>query len=242
MKIVFDILRRRSVGDAPYHQRIRYETENLSETVATALQTINDSGDYRDERGQVVEEIRWECSCLQKKCGACAMVINGRPRLACDSFLKDYSKKGIIRLTPLTKFPVVADLIVDRSIMFENLKTMQLWSSQDIAVKEADCDSDFEASRCLQCGCCLEVCPNFCVGGTFAGAAAFVPTARFLNSLDGAERARIEKEYRRHVYEGCGKSLSCRDICPAGIDTENLLVRSNALGVWRRRVSGDGSS
>ena len=66
-----------------------------------------------DIDGIPVGEIAWECSCLQKKCGACAMRINGVPRLACDTKIGDLKSKTVT-LEPLKKFPVVRDLIVDR--------------------------------------------------------------------------------------------------------------------------------
>lgn len=55
-----------------------------------------------------------------KMCGACAMVINGVPRLACSAFLRDI-KGDELTLEPLSKFPVIDDLIVDRSIIESNL-------------------------------------------------------------------------------------------------------------------------
>ncbi len=234
MKIRFDILRRKDPESRPYLQSIDYEAASPEETVATALTAFGEEGKFTDTAGNTVEPVRWECSCLQKKCGACAMVINGKPRLACDTFLFEEGKKGRIRLEPLGKFPVVADLIVDRSILFENLKTLQVWSDETVRTDEDNTDSAYEASRCLQCGCCLEVCPNFCAGGSFAGTASFVPQARLLVSLSGAERERVRKSYRKHIYEGCGKSLACRNICPAGINIEQLLIRSNALAIWER--------
>ena len=39
-------------------------------------------------------------------------------------------------------------------------------------------------------------------------------------------------EYKKKYFEGCGKSLSCHDICPIGLPVEELLVRSNAAAVW----------
>ena len=43
-----------------------------------------------------------------------------------------------------------------------------------------------------------------------------------------------ETEYNEHIYKGCGKSLACKDICPAGIDMDKLLSKSNAVAVWKR--------
>ena len=39
--------------------------------------------------------------------------------------------------------------------------------------------------------------------------------------------------YKKHIYEGCGKSLACRNICPANIDMDRLLVNSNAITLWK---------
>lgn len=229
-----DIVRRASGAEKPYVQSFLYEPEDGAETVATALTRLNERPDLRDINGEAASPIRWECSCLQKKCGACAMVINGRPGLACDARLSAYKKS--IRLEPLKKFPVIADLIVDRGVMYENLKAMRLWFGEEAAMDENAAEVGYEASRCLQCGCCLEVCPNFCPDGAFAGMAAAVPATRVLAELPAAQRAELGELYRERVYEGCGKSLACRNICPAEIDIERMLVNSSAAAVWERLI------
>ena len=96
-------------------------------------------------------------------------------------------------------------------------------------------DTVFAASRCLQCGCCLEVCPNFCCGGTFMGMNGVALFNRILTETDRADYEKAAKQYQKHIFEGCGKSLACRDICPKKIDTEKMMVNANALAVWKRR-------
>ncbi|MBR1739475.1 MAG: 4Fe-4S dicluster domain-containing protein [Ruminococcus sp.] len=233
MKLILDILRREP-GEKPRLCSIEYETEDGNATVASALFDIN-AAETSDLNGEPVGEIGWECSCLQKKCGACAMVINGRPRLACDTKLSEFVKKGRVRIEPLRKFPVVRDLIVDRSVMMTALIEMQSFLENDVRPEEPAGKIAYEASRCLQCGCCLEVCPNFYAGGSFKGMAAAMPSAKLIVQMDDLKRGEFYKTYRKAVYEGCGKSLSCRDICPAGIDIEGLLVNSNAAAVFKRR-------
>ena len=227
-----EILRRKSASGDPYWQSFLYEPEAEAETVATALTSLNERTDLRDAAGEPAPPIRWECSCLQKKCGACAMVINGRPGLACDARLSAYKKT--IRLEPLRKFPVIADLIVDRSVLQENLAAMKLWFTEKTVQHQRASEVGYEASRCLQCGCCLEVCPNFDPEGAFFGMAAAVPVTRLLAELPASQREEMSRLYREHVFEGCGKSLACRNICPAGIDIEEMLVNSNAAAVWKR--------
>lgn len=236
MNVSFDILRMDREKRIPYHQMIPFETEDERETVATALTMINAAPDVLDSTGNPVAPIVWECSCLQKKCGACAMRINGKPALACDAKLRDLTdrKSSVITLEPLRKFPVIADLMVDRSIMYENLKQIGVWLRDVANLTQDKYELAYEGSRCLQCGCCLEICPNFYAGGTFAGTAGFVPTVRLISELSGKERREVKRAYRKYIYNGCGKSLACRDICPAGIDVENLLVNSNAIAVWKR--------
>ena len=238
MKIKLDVLRRENSDSKPYTQSIIFETEDTNATVATALTEINTNPDIKDTDGNIVEPIRWECSCLQKKCGACAMVINSRPQLACNAQLKDFVKKGSVTVEPLRKFPVVADLIVDRSIMRDNLLNMKIWFGAPTKADETVCDITYEASRCLQCGCCLEVCPNFYVGSKFSGMAAAVPTARIISAVPEEQKKDVLNEYKKHIYNGCGKSLACRDVCPVGIDIDKLLVNSNAAAIWGRKIGG----
>ncbi len=235
MQFRFDILRQRSAADKPYFQSILFETDKESITAAAALTIINSAPEIRDINGEIVSPVKWECSCLQKKCGACAMVINGKPRLACDAVLGEIAKNGVVRLEPLKKFPVVSDLIVDRSVMMSNLKTLHIWL-EGKAEENRKTNISYEASRCLQCGCCLEVCPNFCPGGSFSGMSAVVPASRLITCLPENQKKELFETYRKNMYEGCGKSLACRDICPAGIDIDELLVNSNAAAVWKRKT------
>jgi len=227
----FDILRRARGGEA-YWQSFDYGQREDGETVATALTKLNGQAPLVDITGKEAPPIEWQRSCLQKKCGACAMVICGRPMLACDAKLSELGE--VIRLEPLRKFPVVADLMVDRSAMFENLEAIRLWLTDAAKHMQRSQEIAYEASRCLQCGCCLEVCPNFYAGGKFFGTASAVPMARLLAELPDSQKKELSALYREHVYSGCGKSLACRNICPAGIDVDRVLASSGAVAVWKR--------
>ncbi|MBR0090883.1 MAG: succinate dehydrogenase [Lachnospiraceae bacterium] len=264
MKIRLFLSRYNREEDRTWTQQIVLDTAVLGQdaaraTVATALTYLNAHiGEISDTDGHPVKRIAWDCGCLQKRCGACAMVIDGRPRLACDARLSEFADKGSVTIGPLKKFPLVEDLIVDRSVMRENLARYRAWlaanerkegRAQDRgpdasgqSAQQTRLDA-YEGSRCLQCGLCLEVCPNFYAGGEFFGTALAVPAARLL-ALTGKDRRRLSddmnatdadaavhaahlrKGYRKHIYEGCGKSLACRNICPAGIHIDELLARN----------------
>ncbi len=232
MKYTIEILRQKSPTDEPYRQTFALETELKNATVATALSMLNAKTPLLDIGGKECDRIVWECSCLQKKCGACAMVINGRPQLACDARLSEQKGDKIV-VEPLKKFPVVADLAVDRSILFENLKTISAWLVSETRASENQNDILYKSSLCLQCGCCLEVCPNFIPEGDFFGMACMIPLARLLEEMPDDEKKELRKKYSKHIFGGCGKSLSCRNICPAKIQIEELMVNSNAISLWK---------
>ena len=69
--------------------------------------------------------VTWDMNCLEEVCGACSMVINGRARQSCSAIVDQLEQP--IRLEPMSTFPVIRDLQVDRSRMFDNLKRMKAW-------------------------------------------------------------------------------------------------------------------
>ena len=233
MEVIIEIKRQEDVKSSAYFQSIRLTPKKENLTVASLLREINANPDIKDTEGGPVPYISWECSCLQKKCGACAILVNGRPKLACDTFIRDYTKKGRLTLAPLSKFPVIKDLIVDRSILYNNLRGIKNYLEEEVRLTDKNTDTAYEASRCLMCGCCLEVCPNFYVGGDFFGAASFVPATRLITATGRGGAEELKREYREHIYKGCGKSLACKDICPAGIDMDKMLSKSNEVAVWK---------
>lgn len=64
-------------------------------------------------------------NCLEEVCGACSMVINGRARQSCSAIVDQLEQP--IRLEPMSTFPVIRDLQVDGTRMFDNLKRMKAW-------------------------------------------------------------------------------------------------------------------
>lgn len=231
------ILRYNRSEKCSYWQSFAYKTENENETIATALKALNRQENMIDAEGNNAQPIKWECSCLQKKCGSCAMLINNLPALACDTNLNDNAGK-VIELAPLTKFPVVEDLIVDRSVIFNNLKKLQVWFDEDANTEEQNMEDVFEASRCLKCGCCLEICVSFMPGDVFMGNNAMVAMTRLIAELPLSQRDRTYKAYRKYIYEGCEKFNACHQICPAGIDTASLMVHSDAAVANLGNVGG----
>jgi succinate dehydrogenase / fumarate reductase iron-sulfur subunit len=227
------ILRQENKSSFSYWQEFKFDgSENSS--VAEVLNELNHRSPLIDITGKEATSIDWECGCMVRKCGACAMRINGLPRLACSTFLNTL-KCSLITLEPLSKFPMVRDLIVDRSILFDNLKKLNLWLESEAYRNQWTHEQRFQSARCLMCGCCLEICPNFSAEGDFAGAIAAVNSFRMLNEEQETNHHKeISEQYRKRFYERCGKSLACQKVCPVGLPVEELIVRSNAAAIWKK--------
>ena len=221
MQIEISVQRQPSPEDAPYIQKFSYEGDGQL-SVADWLQEINQT-EVKSDR------IAWECGCMEKKCGACAMRINGIPMLACSIFLKKAARHGKILLEPLSKFPLVKDLVVDRQIMFDALKEMKIWMQEkDWTGVAWDAKLQYRAGQCLQCGCCLEVCPNFPADKGFAGAAAMVKAYKAIEqSGQSSHKAEMQEEYRKHFFSYCGQALSCQTVCPMHLPLDEIQARVN---------------
>ena len=200
-------------------------------------QTFNYDGDMNISVVTLLERldrpIEYSCSCLQGICGACAMVINSQPRLACKTFLDDVIENDQVIIEPLSKFPLVKDLKVDRSILFDAMTDCELWLENDSEYHPKDLDFEYEMSLCLMCGCCTEVCPNYKLGD-FVGAQAAVSASKLINQESDKEHLKsMKKKYKKRFFSHCVKSLSCEDVCPMGIPTQRAISKMNRKSVWR---------
>jgi len=120
--------------------------------------------------GRRVAPVAWDCSCLEEVCGSCTMLINGRTRMACSALVDALLGEGDeIELRPMSKFPVVRDLVVDRRRLFHSLERVQAWVPVDDSydhgpgprISPEDQEHAYPLSTCISCGCCLEACPQF---------------------------------------------------------------------------------
>jgi succinate dehydrogenase / fumarate reductase iron-sulfur subunit len=178
--------------------------------------------------GEKVTPVVWECVCLEEVCGSCTMRINGRVRQSC-SALVDVIAPGDkpIVLEPMSKFPVVRDLVVDRSRMFDDLKRVKAWINLDGSHElgagprqsPESQEQTYPLSRCMTCGCCLEACPQVNPSSDFVGPAAISQVRLFNLHPSGKMHAaeRLEAVMGEGGVEGCGKAQNCVEVCPKEI-------------------------
>lgn len=222
--MIVKIKRQSSPDSVPYWQSFNYDGPQHV-NVSTILDAINYTDDLFDIDGKPATRVRWECSCLQAVCGGCAIIINGVPSLACVAFADEIKGDELI-LEPLSKFPIVADLIVDRSIIYENLNHAKAYLDSIATVDSHQQPQQYSVAKCFKCGLCLEVCPNYHKGGDFFG--AVLANESYLVASQSSEKSSdLIKEYKKHFSAGCSKALSCQSVCPAGIETITSIMRMN---------------
>ncbi len=178
-----------------------------------------------DRLGRPTTPVTYDSNCLEEVCGSCAMRINGRAAMACSALVHKLAKP--IRLEPLERFPVIRDLAVDRSVLFENLKRVKAWlpldGTYDLGpgprVAPAAQEKMYPLSRCISCCLCLDVCPQVTPATGFVGAAV-INQVRLFNEHPTGKGMRAD---RLHALMGdggiheCAYAQNCVQICPKGI-------------------------
>lgn len=175
--------------------------------------------------GKLTTPITYDSNCLEEVCGSCAMLINGKARMACSALVDKLEQP--IRLEPFSKFPVVRDLSVDRNVLFENLKAVKAWvpvdGTYDLGsgprMSPEVQEEMYPLSRCISCCCCMEACPQFNDNTGFVGAAT-ISQVRLFNAHETGKALKTE---RLHALMGdggiqeCGYAQNCVEVCPKDI-------------------------
>src|SRR6266581_4549477 len=197
--------------------------------------------------GRPTTPITYDSNCLEEVCGSCAMLVNGKARMACSALVDKLEQP--IRVEPLSKFPVVRDLAVDRQFMFESLKRVKAWipidGTYDLGegprVAPETQEKAYKLSTCISCGSCLEVCPQ--VTGTSAGdfvGAAIISQVRLFNMHPtGAMHAheRIGALMQPGGVQDCANSQNCVKACPKEIPLTESIAEVNRQA-WKQAMLG----
>lgn len=191
-----------------------------------------------NKQGKMTTPVAWEQGCLEEVCGSCSMLVNGRPRQACTALIEPYLATGsmTITLAPFTKFPLIRDLCVDRTKMFDALKKIKGWIAVDGTedtgqfgppISQEVQEAMYALSTCMTCGCCSESCPQVNNKSEFMGPAAMSQIRYF----DANPTGHLEKSERMRValgddgIAGCGNAQNCVKVCPKNIPlTESLAL------------------
>lgn len=191
-------------------------------------------------KGEKVAPVVWEQGCLEEVCGSCSMLINGKPRQACTALVDriiQETNNTTITLAPFSKFPLVRDLIVDRTIMFENLKKVHAWIDVDGAydrgpgpkISQDHQEVMYALSKCMTCGCCVEACPQSNNKTKFMGPQVFSQVRLFNINPTGAMQKgpRLQASMQEGGIQDCGNAQNCQKVCPKNIPLLDSIAAIN---------------
>jgi succinate dehydrogenase / fumarate reductase iron-sulfur subunit len=216
-------VKRQLQPEAPSHWEEFELTWRPGMNVTSALMDIAAHPVTRD--GKLTTPVTYDSNCLEEVCGSCAMLINGRTRMACSALIDNLEQP--VTLEPFSKFPVVRDLAVDRNVLFENLKRVKAWvpvdGTYDLGpgprLSPSEQEEAYPLSRCISCACCMEACPQFTEGTGFVGAAV-ISQVRLFNTHPTGKAGKAD---RLHALMGdggiheCGYAQNCVEVCPKDI-------------------------
>lgn len=214
-------------------------------TVLEALHIIKEQHD---------PTLAWRSSCRMGVCGSCGMLINGEPRLACQTQVLHLGSK-VVELRPMANYPVTRDLVPDLSSLFSKHAAISphiLRPDQrevdsptgEFIQSPAELESYLQFSYCIKCGLCLAACPTVATDPDFLGPQALAQAYRYsADTRDGGLDSRRGVLDRFHGVFQCHMAGACSAACPKGVDPAfaiQLLKREvvlRGLGKRRRRLA-----
>ena len=225
----------RGTPENQYFEEFEFERKSGKNIISVLMEIQRNP---MNKEGRRVSPVVWEQACLEEVCGSCSMLVNGEPRQACTALIEDIiksTKSTVITLAPMTKFPLVRDLVVDRSVMFEHLKRVKAWvplqtlHSEEFGplIEPKVQEAAYIASTCMTCGVCLEACPQFNSRSKFVGAHTVNQVRK--HNLNPTSKALKSDRLREMMKEGgiseCGNAQNCVAYCPKKIPlTEAIAV------------------
>ena len=184
------------------------------------------------------EPIAFDHDCREGICGACSLFINGQPHgpergtTACQLHMRSFNDGDTIAIEPwrATAFPVVRDLVVDRSAFdriimsggYITSKTGQAPDANAIPIQTTDADKAMDAAECIGCGACVAACKN-------ASAMLFVSAK--VSHLSQLPQGKVEAKQRalnmveameKEGFGNCTNTGACEVECPKGISLDNI--------------------
>jgi len=233
-QLTVHVARQDNPDSPPYRSsyRIAYEP---GLNVTTVLQRIAAGPITTD--GEKTTPVAYDSCCLEEVCGACTMRINGRVRQACTALVDNLlDEEPEITLEPMTKFPVIRDLLVDRSRVFAALETVKAWAPVDgyfdrgpgPRASQPQQEAAYPLSRCMSCGCCLEACPQYNDHEAFIGPHA-VSQAILFNTIPAGKPLadqRLDVLVSHQGIAACGNAQNCVKVCPKEIPLTDSIAKA----------------
>lgn len=247
--ITVEVLRyRREEDEFPVWQA--YEVPYKADL--SILETLNYIKDHLDP----TLSYRW--TCRMAVCGSCGMMVNNVPKLACETFLRDYYPDGL-RLEALKNFDIERDLVVDIEPFMEKFVAIKPYvinamTGQKEAIKE-NVDAKHQSSKqtpaqltkfkqytmCINCLLCYAACPQMGLNPEFLGPAALSMAQRYnKDSRDSGKAERLETMNEKTGIWPCTFVGYCSDVCPKSVDPAGAIQQAKLEGAIAMGLKGIG--
>ena len=194
----------------------------------TLFVALNDIRDRQDP------SLQFDFVCRAGICGSCAMLINGRPGLACRTLTSSLGER--ITLAPLPFFELIGDLSVNTGKWMRGMsERLEAWihSASEVDLRRLEermepelAEQIYELERCIECGCCLAACGTARMRQDFVGAVGLNKIARL--RLDPRDQ-RTDADYYELIGDddgvfGCMSLLGCQDVCPKDLTLQTQIA------------------
>ena len=171
---------------------------------------------------------RW--SCRMAICGSCGCMLNGEPKLSCETFLRDLHP-GPVRIEPLNHFPIVRDLAIDQNDFLRKLESVKPYlipanPSNGEAFRQTpqQMDAYYQYSKCINCLLCYAACPQYGLNDKFTGPAALALLHRYnADSRDAGTEERMQVINAEDGVWGCTLVGYCSEVCPKEVDPAHAI-------------------
>ena len=218
---------------------VDYEAADISPDMSF-LEMLDVVNEQLTEHGD--EPIAFDHDCREGICGMCSLMINGaahgpmKGTATCQLHMRSFTDGQTIIIEPwrARAFPVIRDLIVDRSALdriiqaggFISASTGGAQDANTILVPKEEAEAAMDAAACIGCGACVAACPN---------ASASLFTASKISHLGHLPQGQAER-YRRALsmvaqmdlesFGGCTLFGECQEVCPKEISID-VIARMN---------------
>jgi len=178
--------------------------------------------------------LSWRFSCRMGVCGSCAMLVSGKPMLACNTQILDITDRALT-LAPLPNFDIIRDLVPDLTRLLEDHVAIQPYiQGQDAEEMENPTGEFFQTphelekylqfSYCIKCGCCMAACPTMATDREYLGPMALAQAYRYnTDSRDRGYERRKSVVGAAHSAFNCHYAGECSNVCPKGVDPARAI-------------------
>lgn len=233
MKLTLKIWRQKNANDNG--KLVDYPVDNISPDMSF-LEMLDVLNEHLVEKGD--EPVAFDHDCREGICGMCSLFINGRAHgpqtgvTTCQLHMRSFKDGDTIFIEPwrAKAFPVIKDLVVDRSSFdrviqaggYISVNTGQAQDANCIPVAKHDADKAFSAATCIGCGACVATCKNSSAM-LFVSAKVSQLTLLPQGQIEAEDRVlNMVKQMDEEGFGNCSNTGACEVECPKGISLENI--------------------